>query len=164
MIVNHTSVGSVSAMPFHGLYSASKAALARLSDGMRLELGPFGIHVVELKTAMVRSNFIRNSTANDVEGNRQQLPKGSIYEPAREVVEKAMSQEQFDGKGTTAEQWAKEVMGDLMKRNPPAVIWRGESAMLVRLFNFMPQSILDGMLKRMLKLDVVEHIIKETRK
>lgn len=165
MIVNHTSVGSVSPLPFQALYSASKAAFARLSDGMRLELAPFGVRVVELKTAMVRSNFIRNSNHSNVEGGKQQpLPEGSLYEPAREIVERAMSQAQFDGRGTTAEQWAAEVLADLMKRNPPPVIWRGESAQLGRLASAMPFGVFDGILKKMTRLDVVENIIKEGRK
>lgn len=166
MIVNHTSVGSMSPMPFQSLYSASKAALARLSDGMRLELAPFGIRIVELKTAMVRSNFITNSNTHNVEGKEQhrRLPEGSLYEPAREIVEKAMSQEQFNGKGTPAEQWAEEVMGDLMRRNPPPVVWRGETAWVVRLASVLPYGMFDGFLKRMYKLDVVDEIIKESRK
>ncbi|KAI0130504.1 short-chain dehydrogenase [Xylariales sp. AK1849] len=164
MIVNHTSVGSVAAIPFQSIYSASKAAFARLSDGMRLELAPFGIRVVELKTAMVQTNFIHNSNTNNVEGKRQRLPEGSLYEPAREVVEWAMSQEQHDGKGTTAEQWANDVMGDLMQRNPPAFIWRGESAFFARIASVMPQSIFDGFLRRMTKLNKVEEMIKESKK
>ncbi|KAI1851584.1 hypothetical protein JX265_012334 [Neoarthrinium moseri] len=164
MIVNHTSVGSVSAMPFQSLYSASKAAFARLSDGMRLELAPFGIHVVELKTAMVRTNFIRNSNTNNVEGKRLQLPEGSLYEPAREVVEDIMSQAQFDGRGMTAENWAKAVVGDLMKRNPPVFIWRGDTALWARLASMMPCSIMDSILKKMMRLDIVEEIIKSEMK
>ncbi len=164
IIVNHTSVGSVSPLPFHSLYSASKAAFARLSDGMRLELAPFGIRVVELKTAGVQTNFIHNSNTNNVEGKGRRLPAGSLFEPAREVVEKAMSQEDYAGKGITAEQWAEGVVGDLMKRNPPAIIWRGESALLARVASMLPHGIFDGILKKMMGLDVVEEIIKENRK
>ncbi|KAK6063537.1 short-chain dehydrogenase [Seiridium cupressi] len=164
MIVNHTSVGSTAAMPWQSVYSASKAAFARLSDGMRLELAAFGIRVVELKTAMVQSNFIQNSNINNVEGMQQMLPEGSFYEPAREMVEAAMSQKQFDGKGTTAEKWAEGVMSDLMKRNPPAMIWRGESAVWARLAAFMPVGVSDGFLRKMMKLDVVEDIIQQSRR
>lgn len=168
MIVNHTSVGSVSPVPFQSLYSASKAAFARLSDGMRLELAPFGIRIVELKTAMVQSNFIRNSNTNNVEGKEAvrdgRLPEGSLYEPARGIIEKAMSQEQFDGRGTTAERWAKEVVGDLLKRNPPPVVWRGDTAWVARLASLLPYGVFDGLLMRMLNLDAMGEIIRESRK
>ncbi|KAK7750638.1 hypothetical protein SLS62_007485 [Diatrype stigma] len=133
------------------------------SDGMRLELPPFGIHVVELRTAMVRSNFIRNSNERNVEGGKQQpLPVGSLYEPAREIVERAMSQAQFDGRGTTAERWATEVLADLMRRSLLLVIWRDESARLGCLASVMLFGVFDGILKKMTKLDVVEKIIEET--
>jgi 1-acylglycerone phosphate reductase len=50
LIVNHTSAGSMITLPFNGAYSASKAASAMLSEALRLELQPFGIKVVDLKT------------------------------------------------------------------------------------------------------------------
>ncbi|KAI4597925.1 hypothetical protein KJ359_003732 [Pestalotiopsis sp. 9143b] len=164
MIVNHTSVGSVAALPFQGIYSASKAAFARLSDAMRLEFAPLGVRVVELKTAMVITNFINNSQNNNVEGKSQQLPEGSLYEAAREVVEEVMSQDQFNGRGITADQWASGVMGDLTQRNPPAIIWRGQDATWGRLMCLMPTWVLDGILRKMMKLDEVEQILKDDRK
>ena len=161
MIVNHTSVGSVMAFPFQGIYNASKAALAMLSETMRLELAPFGIRVIDLKTAAVRTNFISN---NNINVNVERLPGGSIYGPAREVVEKAMSQEEFSERGMTAEQWAAEVAALLLGRSPPAVVWRGESALLVRVASMMPSGMFEGAVKRMTKLNVVEKIIKESRR
>ena len=127
MIVNHTSVGSVTALPFQGVYNASKAALAMLSETMRLELAPFGIKVVDLKTAGVRTNIISNSNVNsNADSNTRQLPQGSIYAPAREVIEKPMSQEGLREIGMTPEQWANEVSALLLGESPPAQIWKGE--------------------------------------
>ncbi|KIV78529.1 hypothetical protein PV11_10237 [Exophiala sideris] len=161
MIVNHTSVGSVTALPFQGIYNSSKAALAMLTQTMRLELAPFGIRVIELKTAGVRTNLISN---NNVNTKAERLPRGSIYEPAREVVEKAMSQQELTKIGISPEQWASEVATLLLGKSPPAVIWRGESALPARVASMMPCNMFEGMLKKMTKLDVVEHIIKESRK
>jgi NAD(P)-dependent dehydrogenase (short-subunit alcohol dehydrogenase family) len=160
MVVNHTSVGSRAALPFQGVYNASKAALAMLSETMRLELSPFGIAVIDLKTAGVRTNFIHNINLHP---DAARLPKGSIYEPAREVIERAMSGQDLAHRGITPEQWAGEVMAVLLGRNPPAVVWRGESALLARIAVAMPCGLFEGMIKRMTKLDVVEKIIKENR-
>ncbi|KAK2041933.1 short chain dehydrogenase [Colletotrichum somersetense] len=161
LIVNHTSVGSVSALPFQGVYNASKAALAMLSATMRMELAPFGIAVVDLKTAGVKSNIIAN---NNVNTKADGLPEGSIYAPARDVVEKAMSQESLVSVGIPADQWAAEVAPLLLGRNPPAVIWKGESATLSRLACAMPCNMMEGYIKKLTKLDVVEEIIMESRK
>ena len=161
MIVNHTSVGSLVALPFQGIYNASKAGLAMLSETMRLELSAFGIRVVDLKTAAVRTNLISN---NNVNAHAERLPGGSIYGPAREVVEKAMSQEGLSERGITAEQWAAEVAALLLGRSPPSVIWRGESARVARVASMLPSGMFEGMMKRMTKLDVVEEIIKESRR
>jgi NAD(P)-dependent dehydrogenase (short-subunit alcohol dehydrogenase family) len=107
LVVNHTSVGSVAALPFQGVYNASKAALAMLTATMRMELAPFGIRVVDLKTAGVKTNIIGNNNVNNPASSSggDRLPEGSIYAPAREVVERAMSQEDLKGIGITAEQW-----------------------------------------------------------
>jgi 1-acylglycerone phosphate reductase len=155
IIVNQTSVGAVTALPFQAVYNSSKAALAMLSDTLRLELQPFGIKVVDLRTGVVRTNLIKNLQ----EGQLPSLPKGSIYEPAKDVVEKALRQEGFEGQGMPAEQWAQAVVNDLMKKNPPAVIWRGESAWLTRIASVLPFGMFDGMVKKLTGLDVVERII-----
>lgn len=160
IIVNHTSVGSVTALPFQGIYNSSKAALAMLSETMRLELSPFGVRVIDLKTAGVRTNIISN---NNVNTKAERLREGSIYEPAREVVEKAMSQEGLSDRGITPEQWATEVSALLLRKSPPAVIWRGESAQIARIATMLPSGLFEGMVKRMTKLDVVEEIIKRSR-
>lgn len=161
LIVNHTSVGSIAALPFQGIYNSSKAALAMLTDTMRMELAPFNIRVVDLKTAGVRTNIITN---NNVNSAADSLPRGSIYEPAREIIEAAMSQKNLAHIGISPEQWATEVADLLLSKNPPAVIWKGESARIAQIASKMPCNVSEGFLKKMTKLDVVEQIITEARR
>jgi 1-acylglycerone phosphate reductase len=156
MIVNQTSVGASSTIPFQAVYNASKAAMAMFSDSMRLELSPFGITVVDLRTGVVKTNLIKNLK----ETQQPSLPEGSIYEPAKQTVEKALRQEGFEGQGLPADQWAKGVVSDLAKSNPPPVIWRGESAWLVRLATVLPFGMFDNMIKKMTGLDVVEKAVR----
>lgn len=176
MIVNHTSVGSKAALPFQGIYNASKAALAMLSETMRLELeGSFGVRVIDLKTAGVRTNIIENNNVNRVKGGdaggtnggggngEGVLPAGSIYEPAREIVEKAMSQDDLRERGISAQQWADEVVPILLGKNPPGVIWKGESALIARIAVAVPGNLAEGVLKKMTGLDEVERVIKGAR-
>ena len=157
MIVNQTSIGAVSTLPFQAVYNASKSALAMLSDSLRLELQPFGIKVVDLRTGVVKTNLI----ANLKETKRLSLPKSSIYDPAKEVVERALRQEGFENVGMPAEQWARQVVHDLLNKNPPSVIWKGKSARLAWIATLLPSGMFDGMVNKLTGMDVVEQIIQK---
>jgi 1-acylglycerone phosphate reductase len=47
----------IAGVPLQGIYNASKAAAASLTKTLRLELEPFGIKVVDMKTGAVKSEF-----------------------------------------------------------------------------------------------------------
>ncbi|GAM90042.1 hypothetical protein ANO11243_080820 [Dothideomycetidae sp. 11243] len=155
-IVNNTSVAGLMTMPFQAAYNASKAAMINFSDSMRLELEPFGVNVVNLLTGGVNSNFFQNATKNT--GSR--LPKGSLYEPAKDAVEKLMSGEPLVQGNPSASDWARQVVNDLVRPRPPMNIWRGGSAFMVRLASFLPFGTTDGMIKKLVGLDVVAKSIQ----
>lgn len=157
IIINQTSLSSVTSVPFLSVYSASKAAVAMFSNGMRLELECFGITVIDLKTGVVRSNLIKNIA----ETKTTSLPPNSIYNPAKDVVEKALRQDEFSEGGMLSDQWAKLIVQDVLKKNPPALIWRGESAMLARIGSIMPFGMFDGHVKKLTGMDVVEQIVRK---
>jgi NAD(P)-dependent dehydrogenase (short-subunit alcohol dehydrogenase family) len=52
-IVNMGSIGGRIAMPFIGPYSASKFALRAITDSLRLELRPWGLHVVLIEPGAI---------------------------------------------------------------------------------------------------------------
>lgn len=158
MLVNHTSVGSMISIPFQSAYNASKAAMATFSDTQRLELAPFGITVVEIKTGGAHSNFLANKHS---ENKQAVLPQTTIYEPARSTVESVLRGENFKSYMQPAEQWAKDVTRDLLKKNPPSVIWRGANAGTARLLTFLPHGTLDNTFKKMTQLDEVEKAVRE---
>ena len=60
LIVNVGSIGGEIAIPFQGFYSASKAALAALTEALRLEVRPFGIDVTLLEPGDFRTGFTEN--------------------------------------------------------------------------------------------------------
>lgn len=157
ILVNQTSVASVTTIPFQSAYNASKAAMAMFSDSQRLELAPFGIKVVDLKTGAVSSNLIKNSK----ELRQPSLPKGSIYEPAKEAVERKLRNDGFADSGTPAPEWAGLVVQDLLRKRPPPIIWRGAQAGAVRIATFLPFGTLDGMVKKMTGVDVVEQAVRK---
>ena len=150
MIVNNTSIASVAPVPMQGIYNSSKAAAAMLTDNLRIELAPFKIRVVDLRTGGVASHFKDNLPAN------ASLPKDSIYVPAREMVEKAMA-----GKNTpfaaTPRPWAEGVVRDLLAAKPPAQVWRGQSAWAAWFLRaFLPHTFPDEMLSKLGGLDVLK--------
>jgi len=71
------------------------------------------------------------------------------------VVEKSLRQEQFDNAGMPADKWSKATVRDLMKKNPPLVIWRGEWGWLTWLGTVLPFGTLDGFIKKLTGMDKV---------
>jgi NAD(P)-dependent dehydrogenase (short-subunit alcohol dehydrogenase family) len=57
VIVNVSSVSARVVAPFSGAYAASKSALEAMSDALRLELWPFGVHVVLIEPGPIRTGF-----------------------------------------------------------------------------------------------------------
>jgi 1-acylglycerone phosphate reductase len=157
MVVNQTSVAGLVGLPFQAAYGASKAAMGSFSESLRLELQPFGITVVDLKTGGVKSRFFANSR----DKRSVTLPKNSIYQPARERVEQALDGVGLENSGIPAELWAKQVVKELLKKTPPSNIWKGDSAWLVWLSTMLPHGLFDGKLKQLVGLDVVEQQIKK---
>ena len=157
MIVNNTSVSSVEKTPHSSTYHASKAAAAMFSDHMRIELAPFDVKVVDLKTGCVHSRFHKNRSD---EGS---LPPGSIYEPAKEETERAIRAAHFSDR-EPLDVWARNTASDLLRRNPPAQIWRGKGAWWVWLYSWGGPTMLDGRLARMCGLDVLSKRLKEQGK
>ena len=56
-IVNVTSLGGVIAVPFQGLYCAAKFAVEGMSEALRMEVRPFGVHVVLVEPGDTRTQF-----------------------------------------------------------------------------------------------------------
>lgn len=155
-IVNQTSVVSVFAVPFQSVYNASKAALASFSDALRLELEPFGITVIDLKTGAVASNFFKTMK----EGTESPLPKASIYQPIRQQVEEAIRGKMAeDLNPMPAKQYADAVVKDVLRKRPAANIWRGTNTFMIWLSTLLPHGSFDSMVKKMVGLDVLKQKI-----
>lgn len=79
-IVNIGSIGGLIAIPFQGFYSASKFALEGFSESLRLEVRPFGIHVVLIEPGDHRTSFTQNRRAT--RGSEEGSPYRDRFERA----------------------------------------------------------------------------------
>ena len=59
-LVNIGSIGGLVAIPFQGLYSASKFALEGLTESLRMEMSPFGVRVVLIEPGDHRTGLTGN--------------------------------------------------------------------------------------------------------
>ena len=60
-IINISSLLGIVSLPFRGAYNASKYAVEGLSDTLRLELKPAGIHVITIQPGPIESRFRDNA-------------------------------------------------------------------------------------------------------
>jgi NAD(P)-dependent dehydrogenase (short-subunit alcohol dehydrogenase family) len=72
-IINISSIGGVMGLPFQGAYSASKFAIEGMSEALRIEVKPFGIHVVLIEPG----DFKTDSTKNRILATKAK--KHSLY-------------------------------------------------------------------------------------
>jgi NAD(P)-dependent dehydrogenase (short-subunit alcohol dehydrogenase family) len=56
-VVNVSSMGGRLVFPGGGVYHASKYAVEALSDALRFELRPFGVHVVLIQPGLIKTRF-----------------------------------------------------------------------------------------------------------
>ncbi|KAL7931832.1 NAD(P)-binding protein [Trichoderma chlorosporum] len=142
LVANNTSCMALphASMPFSGAYNASKAAAANFSEVLRLELALFGIKVTNLVTGSVKSTFHANAP-------HISLPPTSIYNVAKEAVEKWISGEEATETGGDPVEWAEGVVKDLSKTKPPLWVWRGKHATAAWIGSFLPVGALDSAYK-----------------
>lgn len=158
IIANQTSTASLIPLPFQSAYNASKSAIAMFTHVMRLELAPFGIKVVELKTSLVKSNAIAGGWPNTAP-----LPHGSIFEPAREVIDPLIGGGPFIGGGQDLHEYANGTVEDLLKEDVPVVIYKGEGSDQVPLISLAPGAT-DDFVKGMVGMDKIEELILQHKK
>ena len=141
-VVNIGSVSGILTTPFSGAYCATKAALHSISDALRMELAPFGIHVVTVQPGAIQSKFGDNSLANLIKG----LKKDSLYLPLKNQMEARATASQDNP--TPAEEFARELIAQLLSK-PDDVIRIGHGSRILPLIaRWLPTSLSDRILSK----------------
>jgi NAD(P)-dependent dehydrogenase (short-subunit alcohol dehydrogenase family) len=145
MIVNMSSVSGVCATPFVGAYCATKAAVALLSDSLRVELAPFGIAVVTVQPGAIKSGF-GEAAIKTVTVDSQ-----SCYAPVADYIRiRARASQE---RPTAAEDFSRMLVDRLSRKKPPALIRLGRESVRLPLLRKLPVCLRDRILSRKFGLD-----------
>jgi len=112
IILNIGSVGGIFAIPFQTLYSSSKAALAIWTEGLRLELKPYGVKAALVEPGDVKTGFT---------AARRYAAAATEQSDYAAVMQAAVGRmEQDEQNGMPPAEVAKAVWKVLKRKHPPA--------------------------------------------
>jgi len=91
-IVNMSSIAGKVAQPFMGPYSASKHALEAITDSMREELKPWGIHVAAVEPGVIRTPIWDKARAQAGASRAEMSPQiAELYGSATDRVQQILA-------------------------------------------------------------------------
>lgn len=120
-IVNVTSMGGVITMPGIGYYCGSKFALQGISEVMRAEMAPFGVHVTTLCPGSFRTDWAGRSM---VRTERSITDYDGLFDPIRKARQ-AVSGKQLGDPAKLAAAVLELIESD----NPPPQLLLGSDAL-----------------------------------
>lgn len=151
-IVNISSLSGLISTPFTGAYCASKFAMEALTDALRMELRPWGIHVALVEPGFIKTPILEKSLAAAAE-LRAELPADAfqLYGPAFHAVEEATQRESANA--PSPEVVVKAVAHALTAKRPRTRYRVGaNSGFQISLARALPDRWLDAFITRRLGL------------
>lgn len=143
LILNIGSISGVAASPFAGAYCASKSALHAFSDVLRMELNPFGIHVVTVQPGAVASE-LGESGRNKL---TSLLKPDSWYKSIKESILRRAEYSQKDAIG--ADVFARKLLDTVLLDRPPELVRIGKLSFLLPMMKrWMPTWMFENKLKK----------------
>lgn len=151
-IVNVASILGRIVAPFSGPYCASKFALEAFTDALRMELEPWGIHVVAIEPTNIATD-IWEKEYEWQEVMREELPPGAkdLYSEALEILNKTTREQAALG---VTPQVIADAIGDALTATVPKTRYTvGPSAGLYNmLWRFLPDRMRDRILLRQINM------------
>ncbi|KAK5624695.1 hypothetical protein RRF57_000412 [Xylaria bambusicola] len=140
------SVNEVFMPPYQLAYNTSKVAVHAAARALRVELAPLGIHCVTLVTGSVRTKLFENAPSK--------VPEGSFYAPVASRIE----DREFlkDAYWVDADEFARQVVNELLKPKPKPEIWRGGLAKVASWLSWLGwDSVLESAILKANHLDEI---------
>jgi NAD(P)-dependent dehydrogenase (short-subunit alcohol dehydrogenase family) len=146
-IINISSISGRLVTPVTGAYAASKHALEAISDSLRMELAPFGVHVVIIEPASSPTGIWKTSLARAMEKMNTEVA-GNPYE--RLLKTTIAMAETSSKKGFPPQRVADLVVKILNKHSPRARYAVPAFATTVLLLHrFLPDALWDRLIRQM---------------
>ena len=143
-IINVGSLSGLSAIPFLGVYSASKFALEGYTEALRHEVKPFNIHV-----SLTEAGFLRTPMMNHRQAAANRMTE---YEPWQQRALVAIRA--YEEKGPGPERVAETLLEIISSSNPRLRYLIGQQAKSVaRLRRFLPARMYEQGVRRTFSLD-----------
>lgn len=143
-IINVTSLAGLSAIPFMGIYSASKFALEGYTEALRLEVKPFNIRVSQIEVGFLRTPMMNN--------RQVAAERITEYDPWRQRAFDAIRASEENGPGP--ELVASTVLEIAASRTPRLRYVVGKQARFVtRLRRFLPAGAFEQGVRGTFRLD-----------
>ena len=142
-IVNISSIGAHIAIPFGSLINATKSAFGILSDTLRLELHPFGIHVAAIEPGAIKTPAVEK-TLGDMEAVIRSLPAEGAAQYGTMLRTFIRSGYEREMNGSSPDVVANAIHHALTARQPRTRYRVGKHAtLLATLATFVPDRLLD---------------------
>jgi NAD(P)-dependent dehydrogenase (short-subunit alcohol dehydrogenase family) len=149
-VINMSSVGGRTVLPFVGPYAASKFALEAITDALRRELRPWGIEVVAIEPGSIATP-IWSKGQSQFEEQSTRLPQraNELYGPR--AARMAALAQRTGARGLPPEAVARTVTRALTARRPRTRYLVGREARIqVTAFTVLPDRMVDRLLDRLL--------------
>ncbi|KAI1095733.1 oxidoreductase [Rostrohypoxylon terebratum] len=135
-IVNMSSIGALVWMPYKAIYGSSKCAVTAISEGLRLEMKPFGVKVATVMVGAVETRLFDNAPEH-------LLPPDSIYKAAEKEIGDWATGRNMEGQESKREDFARSLVKDILG-GASGRVYRGNMTTTLRILaSILPDFIID---------------------
>jgi NAD(P)-dependent dehydrogenase (short-subunit alcohol dehydrogenase family) len=144
-IINIGAPTSQVSVPYLGILSASKAALASITDALRVELRPWGMTVSIIDPMAMQTKIFEKSGANAQQARQQfSSQQQQLYASALAAISKAQATQHMDDPAIVVTA----IIHALTASRPKTRYAVGRGAGMIGVLRLLPDRVRDGLLLR----------------